>query len=179
MRVCVFFFCFFLFFFLFVCLFVGLFLCSLPPLPVLWGCMCMCGCVCVYMCMCVCICICVCVYTHTSFFLSSSSLLYLIFLIQIPSNPGQADTPPGRRTTTPWITTSTPPTSYLPAASRLNHHHLPTYLRRHPHWQSTWTLICDKLDPKRLFYRVVNFIFIPANGHERDGTLRAQNLLFL
>ena len=120
-------------------------------------------------------------YTHTytslflSFFFFFFFLLCLIFIIQITSNPEKADTPPGRRTATPWITTSTPPTSGLPAASRLHHHHPPTYLRRHPHWQSTWTLNCDKLDPKGLFYQVVNLIFIPwscISGWFSSGPLR-------
>ena len=61
-------------------------------------------------------------------------------------------------------TTSIPPTSDLPAAGRLHRHHPPTYLRRHPHWQSMWTLICDKLQSKRLFYRVVSLIFIPLTN---------------
>ena len=36
--------------------------------------------------------------------------------------------------------------------------------------KSTWTLICDKLDPKTLFYRVVNLIFIPTDLPPCDQT---------
>ena len=79
------------------------------------GDVCVCANVCVYTCVRVCICICVCtyicIYTYIYIFLS---LLFLIFLIQIPSNPGQADTPPGRRT----ATRSSPPPHQPPTSQQ-------------------------------------------------------------
>ena len=63
-----------------------------------------------------------------------------------------------------WTTTSTPPIKDLPAATRLHHHH-PLPLSHLPSTIPTSTIHEDthlwkKLDPKGLFYRVVNLIFI-------------------